>query len=383
MTSPTIGDDPNVRGLGWDIDSSYSSNRGELLPVGSFGHTGFTGTSLWIDPATGMFVVFLSNRVHPDGKGDVTPLRARVATVAASAILAAPACGGDRPHGPGRDFGPSGPMPTAPPREPVMTGLDVLRAQGFASLAGQARGPHHEPHRAREGRLSRDRFAARRQERQARGALRSRARHSRRARRRPCLPKQTPRPGLPIHSLYGESRRPTAAMLDGIDTLVIDLQDIGARFYTYMTTMAYAMEEAAKRKIPVVVLDRPNPDRRVPDRRPRAGQGPAQLYRILPDADPSRDDARRAGAALQRREPYRRRPDRRGGQELEAGRLVRRHGPAVDQPVAQHAEPQSGDPVSGHWRDRRDQPLGRSRHRHALRTGRRALDRRRQARRGR
>ena len=83
------GDRPairNVRGLGWDIDSSYSSNRGELLPLGSFGHTGFTGTSLWIDPATGMFVVFLSNRVHPDGKGDVTPLRARVATIAASAI---------------------------------------------------------------------------------------------------------------------------------------------------------------------------------------------------------------------------------------------------------------------------------------------------------
>ena len=90
MTSPALGDDPNVRGLGWDIDSSYSSNRGELLPVGSFGHTGFTGTSLWIDPPTGLFVVFLSNRVHPDGKGDVTPLRARVATVAASAILAEP-----------------------------------------------------------------------------------------------------------------------------------------------------------------------------------------------------------------------------------------------------------------------------------------------------
>ena len=65
--------------------------------------------------------------------------------------------------------------------------------------------------------------------------------------------------GLPIHSLYGDTRRPTAAMLEGIDTLVIDLQDIGARFYTYMTTMAYVMEEAAKRKVPVVVLDRPNP----------------------------------------------------------------------------------------------------------------------------
>ena len=70
-----------VRGLGWDMDSSYSSNRGELLPLGSFGHTGFTGTSLWIDPLTKTWIVFLSNRVHPDGKGDVTPLRARIATV--------------------------------------------------------------------------------------------------------------------------------------------------------------------------------------------------------------------------------------------------------------------------------------------------------------
>ena len=70
-----------VRGLGWDIDSSYSSNRGELLPLGSFGHTGWTGTSLWIDPLTKTWIVFLSNRVHPDGKGDVTPLRAKIATV--------------------------------------------------------------------------------------------------------------------------------------------------------------------------------------------------------------------------------------------------------------------------------------------------------------
>jgi uncharacterized protein YbbC (DUF1343 family) len=65
--------------------------------------------------------------------------------------------------------------------------------------------------------------------------------------------------GLSVHSLYGDTRRPTDAMLQGIDTLVIDLQDIGARFYTYMTTMAYVMEEAAKRKMSVVVLDRPNP----------------------------------------------------------------------------------------------------------------------------
>jgi uncharacterized protein YbbC (DUF1343 family) len=65
--------------------------------------------------------------------------------------------------------------------------------------------------------------------------------------------------GLVIHSLYGETRRPTDDMLKDVDTLVIDLQDIGTRFYTYMTTMAYVMEEAAKRKIAVVVLDRVNP----------------------------------------------------------------------------------------------------------------------------
>ncbi len=76
----------SVRGLGWDIDTSYSSNRGDLYPVGSYGHTGFTGTSLWIDPASRSYVVFLSSRVHPDGTGDVTPLRSRVATIAAAVL---------------------------------------------------------------------------------------------------------------------------------------------------------------------------------------------------------------------------------------------------------------------------------------------------------
>ena len=87
MTSPSTPELHAVRGLGWDIDSSYSSNRGELFPIGSFGHTGFTGTSLWLDPQSKSYVVFLSNRVHPDGKGDVTALRGRVATIAAAALL--------------------------------------------------------------------------------------------------------------------------------------------------------------------------------------------------------------------------------------------------------------------------------------------------------
>jgi len=65
--------------------------------------------------------------------------------------------------------------------------------------------------------------------------------------------------GLPIYSLYGETRRPTDATLQGIDTLVFDIQDVGVRFYTYITTMAYCMEAAAKHNIAFFILDRPNP----------------------------------------------------------------------------------------------------------------------------
>ncbi|HEV8267150.1 MAG TPA: serine hydrolase domain-containing protein, partial [Thermoanaerobaculia bacterium] len=86
MTRPRPGADGTLRGLGWDVETSYSSNRGDLLPLGSFGHSGWTGTSLWIDPATGLFVVILANRVHPDGSGNVVPLRSKVASVAASAL---------------------------------------------------------------------------------------------------------------------------------------------------------------------------------------------------------------------------------------------------------------------------------------------------------
>ncbi|MFN3330591.1 MAG: serine hydrolase domain-containing protein, partial [Pyrinomonadaceae bacterium] len=75
-----------TRALGWDMNTGYSSNRGDFFPLGSFGHTGFTGTSIWIDPLSKTFVIFLSNRVHPDGKGDVTTLRGKISTIVASAI---------------------------------------------------------------------------------------------------------------------------------------------------------------------------------------------------------------------------------------------------------------------------------------------------------
>jgi uncharacterized protein YbbC (DUF1343 family) len=259
MTTPASAPgDPNVRGLGWDIDSTFSSNRGELLPIGSFGHTGFTGTSLWIDPLTQTFVVFMSNRNHPDGKGDVTPLRARVATIVASALEDAPSEAGRARAMTGRDFGASTPAPVRPKAPPVQSGLDVLRADGFAPLRGKRVGlVTNHTGRARDGATAIDLIFAATDVKLA--ALFS-PEHGIRGILDATVPSEVDeKTKLPIHSLYGENRRPTAAMLDGLDAIVIDIQDIGARFYTYMTTMAFVMEEAAKRKIAVFVLDRPNP----------------------------------------------------------------------------------------------------------------------------
>ena len=248
----------NVRGLGWDMDSSFSSNRGELLPIGSFGHTGWTGTSLWMDPATRMFVIFLSNRNHPDGKGDVTPLRARIATVAASALTGVSPDVLLGTSSAGRDFGPTTPAPADPAAVPVLTGIDALRADNFALLRGKRVGliTNHTG-RARDGATTIDLIHEAKDvqlvalfspEHGIRGILDAKV-----------MSEKDEKTGLVIHSLYGETRRPTDEMLKGIDTLVLDLQDIGARFYTYMTTMAYVMEEAAKRNIALVVLDRVNP----------------------------------------------------------------------------------------------------------------------------
>jgi CubicO group peptidase (beta-lactamase class C family) len=79
------------RGLGWDIATGYSAPRGKRFGPRSFGHTGFTGTSLWIDPETKCFVILLTNRVHPDGKApSPTALRARVGTIVAEAVIADP-----------------------------------------------------------------------------------------------------------------------------------------------------------------------------------------------------------------------------------------------------------------------------------------------------
>ena len=251
-----------VRALGWDLDTSYSANRGELMPIGSFGHTGFTGTSIWADPRTKLFVIFLSSRLHPDGTGDVSALRARVATIAASALTSAPALDTlANVRMTGADFGasadPGRPVASTPTAR-VLTGIDVLARDGFASLKGRTVGliTNHTG-RAANGATTIDLLhkaagvslvALFSPEHGIRGVVDADVPSS-----------KDEATGLPIHSLYGDTRRPTAAMLEGIDTLVLDLQDVGTRFYTYAATMGYVLEEAAKQRIRVVVLDRPNP----------------------------------------------------------------------------------------------------------------------------
>ena len=257
MTSPIGLPGGQARGLGWDMDSSYSSNRGELLPLGSFGHTGWTGTSIWIDPATKTWVIILANRVHPDGKGNVTPLRARIATVVGSAITSLPADAVRSGRFTGFDSGGRSASPRAA-NEPVLSGIDVLKAENFKRLQGRNVGlVTNHTGRALTGEATIDLLA------KAPGvklvALFSPEHGIRGTVDEAVAFSKDEKTGLPIHSLFGETTRPTAAMLEGIDTLVFDIADVGVRFYTYETTLAYVMEEAAKRKIKVVVLDRVNP----------------------------------------------------------------------------------------------------------------------------
>ncbi len=291
MTQPyVVSEDGATRGLGWDMNTSFSSNRGELFPLGSFGHTGFTGTSIWIDPTSETFVVFMSNRVHPDGKGDVTPLRARVATVAASAIEDLPierwkaaearynaavaaqipkfrehveaarrATGGQASV---LATGPSGvtPLASRDARPPVLNGIDALEKNGFKELEGKRIGlvTNHtgrsllgKPtidilHEAKNVTLV-SIFAP---EHGIRGELDTEK----------VDDTKDEKTGLPVYSLYKDGmRRPKPEQLKDLDAIVYDIQDIGARFYTYTATLKNVMEEAAKAKIPVYVLDRPNP----------------------------------------------------------------------------------------------------------------------------
>jgi uncharacterized protein YbbC (DUF1343 family)/CubicO group peptidase (beta-lactamase class C family) len=258
FTSPASPADQSIlRGLGWDIDSPYSSNRGELFPIGSYGHTGFTGTSVWIDPASRTYVILLTNVVHPHRGKSLSSLRSRVATiVAASYGIVAP---GVKLTGYNETLTGPGLHRTVEPRGAVFTGLDVLAEQGFAPLRGKRIGLiTNQTGLSRDGKRNIDLMLAA-------GvkivALFSPEHGISGTQDQPDVANtKDPASGLPVFSLFqGSDRRMTPAMLDGIDALAFDIQDAGARFYTYSCTMLYSMQEAARKRLPFFLLDRPNP----------------------------------------------------------------------------------------------------------------------------
>lgn len=231
----------NLRALGWDKLSVYSSNRAELFSDQAFGHGGFTGTVLWIDPELELFFLFLSNRVHPNGKGSINALAGRLAAVAVASIDDRPAFASEHR------------------REAVLTGLDVLSQDQFQLLKDQRIGlitnqtgldrrGHWNVHLLDES-PDVNLCAIFSPEHGLEGKLDI----------ADIGDSSDARTGLKIFSLYGKNRQPTSAQLSEVDTLVFDIQDIGTRFYTYVSTMGLAMRSAAQHGKRFVVLDRPNP----------------------------------------------------------------------------------------------------------------------------
>jgi len=232
-----------ARGFGWDLDSDYTPvMRGDVFPPGGFGHTGFTGASIWIDPPSRTYIVILTNRCHPTRDGVAANIRRGAANIVGAAFAEPrPYVLLPRPHG------------------VVLTGLDRIAQEGAAELQGRRAG------------LITNHTAVTRNHRHAIDVLRETGvdlrvlfspEHGLRGeideviRDARAIDEAT---GLPVYSLYSTVQRPSEEMLEGLEALVFDIADVGVRFYTYTTTMAYCLEEAAKRGLAFFVLDRPNP----------------------------------------------------------------------------------------------------------------------------
>jgi SSS family transporter len=284
------------RGLGWDLNSAFSRPRGTIFPIttaghpGSFGHTGFTGTSLWLDPVSDTYVVLLANAIHPRGNPPISPLRGEVATLAAQALGLEPPSTSQTslrdPSIPASSEWVGTPKPAAEvpahrdeavmngarsSQHQTLTGIDVLEQTDFDALTtlAQPHGGHLKlglltnqtgldahghrtidillhaghgielttlftPEHGLYGKQDTEHLAA----------------------------EQDATTHLPVISLYGAKpadRHPKQADLRPLDAVVIDLQDAGVRTYTYETLTGYFLEACAKANIPLIVLDRPNP----------------------------------------------------------------------------------------------------------------------------
>ena len=288
-----------VRGFGWDLDSPFSSNRGELLPVGSFGHTGWTGTSLWIDPTTRTYIIILTNSVHPRGKGIAVPLRSKIATaVAASLQLTVSEKERVRlSRITGYNEAAAGGRIVQVRNEVVKTGIDVLEASNFdldvfrSGTGADASATANATTNSNASTSSDTSATANESPKKRIGLLTNQSGIDSRGQRTIDVLANAPgvtvtaifspehgvtgsldttqignsrdeATGVPVYSVYGSTdaeRRPAVQLLKTLDAIFIDLQGAGVRFYTYETTIGYFLEAAAQAGIDVVVLDRPNP----------------------------------------------------------------------------------------------------------------------------
>ncbi len=265
---------PVLRGFGWDIDSPLSSNRGDLLPVGSYGHTGWTGTSMWIDPTTQTYIILLTNAVHPRG-GNAIALRTKVATAVAAAL---PLTTSEKEalrwvSITGYNEAQSAARHMSVRNGSVKNGIDVLEEHGFDMLqapesSGRGRPLHmkiglvtNQTGVDADGRRTIDVLAAAAgvsleaifsPEHGVTGTLDTTDINN----------SKDAATGVPVYSVYGATdaaRRPAAEVMKSLDAVVIDIQDAGVRFYTYETTLGYFLEAAAAAGVEVIVLDRPDP----------------------------------------------------------------------------------------------------------------------------
>ncbi|CAN5652456.1 hypothetical protein BH10ACI4_BH10ACI4_03330 [soil metagenome] len=246
-----------VRAYGWDINTAFSRPRGEIFPIGSFGHTGFTGTTLWMDPASDTYVILLSNANHPRGGAPISILRGQVATAAAKALGLSSAA-----------------------TKATLTGIDVLESTHYTALANIAQ---HHNNTLRFGLLT-NQSGLDAQGRRTADLLFAEAPIAVPGLRLTTL--FSPEHGingtrddehvgndidattkLAVISLYGakpEQRHPSHDALKNLDAVVIDLQDAGVRFWTYAAAMGYFLEAAATERdqyhhpLEIVILDRPN-----------------------------------------------------------------------------------------------------------------------------
>jgi uncharacterized protein YbbC (DUF1343 family)/CubicO group peptidase (beta-lactamase class C family) len=262
---------PVLRGFGWDIDSPFSSNRGDFLPVGSYGHTGFTGTSIWIDPTTKTYIILLTNAVHPRG-GSAVALRTKVATAVAAAL---PLTTSEKEAVrwksiTGYNEALSAARRVSNRNGSVKAGIDVLEEHAFDVL--QAAGSKkriglvtNQTGLDAQGRRTIDVLAQLHNlypgitldaifspEHGVTGTLDTTDVNN----------SKDAATGVPVYSVYGAkdaARRPPADVMKRLDAVVFDVQDAGVPFYTYETTLGYFLEAAAQAGVEMIVLDRPDP----------------------------------------------------------------------------------------------------------------------------